>query len=663
MTGAPASAAPSWLAPVKLSAPPNEAETPRVAADGRGDDVAVWRRFDLKAGHYVIEAAGRPAGGAWQTPAVISSSSEAPSLPQVALDSGGDAVAVWLGHGSEYSIQAAARAGVSGAWSVPQELKGLGATPVTEPRPDLAMNSHGDAVAAWEVNAGVHAVLEASVWTGGAWGSAETISTEAVDLHPAEVGIDAAGDATAAWEQEAEGFIRATVSTRPAGGKWQAPLALSETGGQGNEPRLAENPGGEAVVIWERLEGEEFVEAAGRAGVSGPWSKPVKLSRKEASKGEPGGQQVALDGHGDAVAVWSRFEGTEDIVEAAAGRAATASWGAPKTISGKGRNVEEEPEVAVDESGDAVAVWPQWNGASEVIQGVAGSAVSGGWGTPAQVSANGEDADQAGVAIDAQGDAAAVWLRFDETSKVILAESAGYDAAGPVLNGLSVPAFGTVGQPLSFSVTPFDAWSALGATTWSFGDGASASGSGVTHAYTTPGTYTVTVTSLDALGNASSAQAAVSIRSVVPALCACLQTVAPRVTHASLTHTHFRVSKRPTAIFTKAKPPQGTSFHFTLSEPAAVKIAFERAATGLRSGHSCLAPSARLRRKHAKHCPRTVQVGGLIRSHEAQGPDSIAFSGRLGTKPLSPGTYRAIITATAAGVISAPLTLAFTVLA
>jgi hypothetical protein len=661
----PAPAAPSWLAPVKLSAPPNEAETPQVAADGHGDSLAVWRRFDLKAGHYVIEAAGRPAGGAWQTPAPISSASEAPSLPQVGLDLGGDAVAVWLGHnGGEYSIQAATRAGVSGAWSTPQELKGLGTTPVSEPRPDLAVNSHGDAIAAWEVHGGVHAALEASVRTAGTWGPAETISTEAVDMHPAEVGIDAAGDSTAAWEQEAEGFIRATVSARPAGGKWQSPLALSATEREANEPRIAENASGEAVVIWERFNGEEeFIEAAGRTGPSGSWSTAVKLSRKEAPKGEPGLQQVGLDGHGDAVAVWSRFEGTEDIIEAAAGRIPTATWSPAKTISGKGRNVEEAPEVAVDENGDAVAVWPRWNGVSEVTEGVAGSAVSGTWGTPAQVSANGEDASQAGVAIDAQGDAAAVWLRFDETSKVILAEGAGYDAAGPVMNALTVPAIATVGQPLAFSVSPFDVWSALGATTWSFGDGASASGSGVTHAYTTPGTYTVTVTSLDALGNSSSAQAAVSIRSVVPALCMCLQAVAPRVTRASLSHARFRVSKHATAILAKAKPPQGTSFHFTLSEPASVKIAIERPAAGLRSGPRCLAPSDRLRRKHAKHCPRTVAVGALIRPRETQGPDAVAFTGRLGSKPLSPGSYKAIITATATGLTSTPVTLSFTVLA
>jgi hypothetical protein len=285
-----------------------------------------------------------------------------------------------------------------------------------------------------------------------------------------------------------------------------------------------------------------------------------------------------------------------------------------------------------------------------------------------QISASGEDAGEADVALDAQGNAAALWLRFDEKSKVILAEAAGYDAAGPGLNALTIPASGTVGQPLSFSVSPFDVWSALGATTWSFGDGASSAGASVAHAYAASGTYTVTVTSLDSLGNPSSAQSAVAISAAPPPpiACGCVEVVlAPKITNASVTHARFRVSKRATALSAKAKAkaPQGTAFRFSLSEPAAVKIVIQRSSAGLRNGGRCVAPSAKLRRRHARRCSRTVALGTLTRARENQGKESIAFSGRLGSKPLSPGAYKAILTAAAAGVISAPVTLTFTVVA
>jgi hypothetical protein len=65
--------------------------------------------------------------------------------------------------------------------------------------------------------------------------------------------------------------------------------------------------------------------------------------------------------------------------------------------------------------------------------------------------------------------------------------------------------------PLAFSVSPFDVWSALGQTSWSFGDGGSATGTAVSHSYAAPGTYQVTVTGTDAVGNASSASGEIAI--------------------------------------------------------------------------------------------------------------------------------------------------------
>jgi hypothetical protein len=47
------------------------------------------------------------------------------------------------------------------------------------------------------------------------------------------------------------------------------------------------------------------------------------------------------------------------------------------------------------------------------------------------------------------------------------------------------------------SVAPLDVWSGLGATSWSFGDGATAGDTRVSHTYAAPGNYNVTATSAD----------------------------------------------------------------------------------------------------------------------------------------------------------------------
>lgn len=124
-------------------------------------------------------------------------------------------------------------------------------------------------------------------------------------------------------------------------------------------------------------------------------------------------------------------------------------------------------------------------------------------------------------------------------------------------------------------------------------------------------------------------------------------------------HTRFSVAAQGTAI--AAKAPLGTSFGFTLSAPAAVQVAITRSAPGLRRGRACVAPTAKLRRSHAKRCTRAITAETLTRAHEPRGANSVAFSGRIGNRPLSPRAYRAVLTASNAGGRSSPVSVGFTV--
>lgn len=63
----------------------------------------------------------------------------------------------------------------------------------------------------------------------------------------------------------------------------------------------------------------------------------------------------------------------------------------------------------------------------------------------------------------------------------------GYDGAGPQLHGLAFPTAERAGVGLRFAVEPVDVWSAVDSVVWDLGDGSSASGSSVTHAYAEPG--------------------------------------------------------------------------------------------------------------------------------------------------------------------------------
>jgi len=649
-----AAAAPTWLSRVKLSPAGQEAEKPQVVTDAHGDALAVWER--LNGGNSVIEAANRPAGsGPWQAPATVSAPGKASEDPQVGIDAQGDAVAVWSHkEGSEFVVEAAVRTGFGGTWQAAVALS----MPAPEPAPQVAVDAKGDAVVVWRRQQGSTVNIEAASRPAGsgAWQAPVTVSTAAVGPAPARVAIDAQGDATAVWEQDEGLYVVIEAATGQASsGKWQPPARVSPLpeAHNANEPRVAADAQGDVVAVWERFNGEEIIEAATNRASSGKWQAPVALTEVEPLKGEPGEQQVTLDGRGDAVVVWQRF-GKNATIEATTGKLASGSWQPSVVLSQAGENAYE-PEVSAGAQGGAVAVWRRSNGTNEIAEAAAGQAASGSWQPPIALSETGGDALGPQVAVDSQGDAAAIWRRYDGKERTV--EAAGYDAAGPLLDSLAIPGGGTAGQTLSFSISPFDVWSALGATSWSFGDGTSQSGASVTHAYSTAGNYNVTVRSADVLGNATSASATVAITAPTPV--PTTPSLAPRISGARLSHARFRVARRATAI--SAKAPLGTIFHFTLSQAATLQITFTRSAPGLRGGKRCLAPSATLRRKHAKGCPRTLVLGTLTRAGERQGADSLVFSGRIGARALSPHAYRAVLSASSAGLRSAPVTLSLTV--
>ena len=112
----------------------------------------------------------------------------------------------------------------------------------------------------------------------------------------------------------------------------------------------------------------------------------------------------------------------------------------------------------------------------------------------------------------------------------------------------------------------------------------------------------------------------------------------------------FAVGRAGTPL--AARVARGSRFRYTLSEPARVTIAIQRALPGRRAGGRCVRPTTRLR--HAKRCIRYRTTGTLSRSGRG-GPNGDRFTGRIDRRALRPGRYRALIRATdAAGNRSAP---------
>ena len=130
---------------------------------------------------------------------------------------------------------------------------------------------------------------------------------------------------------------------------------------------------------------------------------------------------------------------------------------------------------------------------------------------------------------------------------------------------------------------------------------------------------------------------------------------APAFASLRMTNRTFAVNPKGGAQAARAR--KGTAFVYTLSEPARVTVAIERKAAGRRSGAGCVKETKRTRR--GRRCTRWVPAGSFSQDGTA-GANDKGWAGKVGSRALKPGAYRASVVATdTAGNRSAARRLSF----
>jgi len=123
--------------------------------------------------------------------------------------------------------------------------------------------------------------------------------------------------------------------------------------------------------------------------------------------------QVSFDADGNAIAVWTYFTGKVDQTQAAL-RPAHGAFGRVQDLS-SATEYAIQPHLALAPSGAAVAVWAFGDGHQDVIQ-AARRPAGGRFGAPQSLSAPAFDAANPGAAIDPSGRAVATWDQNDATT-------------------------------------------------------------------------------------------------------------------------------------------------------------------------------------------------------------------------------------------------------
>jgi hypothetical protein len=606
---------------------PLSGEQPRVAIGDDGQIAAVWMHgFRNGSGSgpapaynkEVAAASGSALSGLWEMPVLIS----APGfsiLPEVAIDAQGDAAAVWLdSYPGTGTIDASYRAASTGVWQPPVTVSAAGEKGTDQ---QVLVEPDGDTLAWWArlgegEGAGVVAYETAlRPAATGVWGPPREF---AAGRHPGglRLAADSRGDLFATWVSA--GVVEAAVL--PLGSAtWDDPVTVAPAPPAPlsvERVQLAVSPNGTAAALWQQADKQcplhTFPGQPGgaacvlpitlwssvRSAATGAWSAREEVpnaphaeahalvrAKIAAPAVQPLGDQdpqIAVDSAGDAVATWAQFEATKAGLEVSVRPASTHVWQTPAMLSPtNGDFAFGARDLAVDEFGRALVT----RTAGGVTQGAVGSAATGEWQEPVDVTPEEGDfaVDEPHAVVNASGDAVLVWAAHD----------------GPA--------------------------SSMQAITFNLSTGV-------------PGYR--------------------------PPL--------PVITDAAMTRRRFRVR----APQHKRAAPIVTRFRFTVFPDAWVQVAIERLARGHRIGSECVLgrqPEARAR----GHICTVASVVTQIERRELAGRQSMSFSGTFerhvalrGKAPilrlrravaLEPGRYAAFLAASNTTGTSAPVTMPFVV--
>lgn len=406
--GGSTSVAKAW-GPPELLATDNYAVNPSVAMDPAGNVIAVWEAHPFP---IVVEGARYSPGSGWSAPQELSTTGPDDAMvPQIALDSSGNAIVVWYqGDGVRCNIWArryAQGAGWDNALLIESDTGDAS-------RVAIAMNPSGNAVAVWHQFGGSYSYIWSNRYVAGSgWGTAERIETGNVgDAVDAEGGLAANGDAIAVWSQ-LDGLRTNIVANRYRAGIGWDNAALIETDDAGNawEPHLAVDPSGNGVAVWSQFFGTVCNIRANRYRAGLGWDNAVSLETTHAgdSNHRP---QVAVDSSGNSIAVWQQSDGMNDHIWSSRYQA-VVGWDNAVRIESFAAGDATRPQVAADSSGNAIAVWQQSDGTNVTVWSnryVPGA----GWGSAQRIdTANSGSAERPSMAMDSSGNAVVVWVWND----------------------------------------------------------------------------------------------------------------------------------------------------------------------------------------------------------------------------------------------------------
>ena len=387
---------------------PTRNQRNRISIDDLGNGVFVWEEFSNH--HFVIKSTFLTAsdiGGSLSEPIALSPPGRDAFFADVKINQSQKVLAVWqtVSPDQAFVLQAAAGDLNEAEWGAIKDIS------VDASLPKIGIDSSGNGVIIWQRKLGNQYIVSAATYSAptGQWGATVDISSPSRTFLFPEVAINSGGNAVAIWQYfDGRNFLIQS-SYLPFGfSNWSSPITLSDSLHTASNPGIALNDSGKVLAIWQTSNGTNLIIQATTSSFGSTWDHATDLSIAGQNALNP---EIVLNNSGKAVAIWQRHNGTNHIVQAAT---FITNWSIPSNLSLPELNATM-PKVAITPSGEAAAVWQADKNGEFVIQS---SFLEMGmpWSTAVDISEPGQRASLPQIGVDSTGKPVAAWQAKNNSS-------------------------------------------------------------------------------------------------------------------------------------------------------------------------------------------------------------------------------------------------------
>lgn len=371
-----------WLGPEAAQEDGVEGLNPRAIMDEQGNAVLVWLRYASPGVYHLWSRRYRALTGSWGAAVRIQSGAGDSMDPQVSVDPFGNAMVVWTqddGTG-RYVTQAIRYSAATDAWGVMQALE----TAVGDCQfPQVATDSLGNAVAIWMQTDGSGIYdIRFSRFSGAtaSWQAPGLVETDAGDAANPKLAITPNGTTFAVWHQD-DGSGNDQVmanSLLRLGASWQGSVNIrGGTLATSSYTSVAGDNSGNVIALWREYDGTGEDEVSGQYTVrsarfsarTARWETPSSILQGTDEISAP---ELGVDTFGNAVAVWLQIAANgNSIVRGSTLYGDTLSWDTPAGLQ-SGTDDAIQPGVAVSNR-QFLSVWLQDDGTGTGVRRIMGS--------------------------------------------------------------------------------------------------------------------------------------------------------------------------------------------------------------------------------------------------------------------------------------------------